>query len=81
MTLSIIDFGISSKAITLPPDTAWASCRSDMAALISLTPAHAVDVALGSGNNCNVAAVINPNVPSAPMNKCFRSYRIIFLKW
>ena len=48
-----------------------------MAALISRKPAKAVATACGFGNSCMTAAVIMPSVPSAPINRFFRSYPVL----
>ena len=64
---------ISSKASTAPPLSYLARSSSAMAASAVCSPAIATARDTATGNSFRLAAVTTPNVPSAPINNCFRS--------
>ena len=64
---------INSNALTISPRCARANDSKSSAARGSVTTSIAVPVRAGFGNSLSAAAVITPNVPSAPISKCRRS--------
>ena len=54
--------------------------RLSLAALVLMIAISAVAAAPGIGTNRSDAAVMIPNVPSAPINACLRSGPILFLR-
>ena len=62
-----------SKLVTLPDVRSCASSSSSSAASGDGTPTNAVSTERGRGTRRSTAAVITPSVPSAPMNRFFRS--------
>ena len=64
---------ISSKLVTPPAVRSVATPRSSSAASGEGTPTNAVSTERGRGTSRSTAAVMTPSVPSAPMNRFFRS--------
>ena len=62
-----------SKLVTPPAVRSVAMPRNSNAACADGTPAKAVSTERGRGNRRSTAAVMMPSVPSAPMNRFFRS--------
>ena len=72
-TISVTSRHISSHDSTLSSDAECASDRISMAACGSRMAIQAVVTSLEAGHSFSTALVMMPSVPSAPMNKCFRS--------
>ena len=65
--------GINSKLVTPPPARSVAMPSRSSAASGEGRPTKAVSTERGRGTSRSTAAVITPSVPSAPMNRFFRS--------
>ena len=72
-TASMPSRTISSNDVMLPPLCSLAMPSSSSAASGDATPTNAVSTERGRGIRRSVAAVMMPSVPSAPMNRFFRS--------
>ena len=64
---------INSKAVTQSPQYARSSASRATAASGSVTTAKATACERGRGNSLSTAALMMPSVPSAPINRFFRS--------
>ncbi len=64
---------ISSKDVTPPAVRSLAMPSRSTAACGDGTPTTAVSIERGRGTRRSTAAVMMPSVPSAPMNRFFRS--------
>ena len=76
-TSSIPNRGISLKLLTLLPAASPAISRIASIVCGDEKPTTAVSIERGRGTTCSTAAVITPSVPSASMNRFFRSWPVL----